>query len=803
MIRNYLKQAWRSLVKSKTHSFLNIIGLSVGLTCFALIALWVNDEWSYDKFNTNYDRIVRLTGIEKRESGISESAVSSAPMASALKNDYPEVENTVRMDMREELVMHNGQQLLQDGILLTDPSIFDVFSYKLSKGEVHSALSQPYSIILTQSTAKKYFGDNNDPMGKTLVIYMNDSTGKGATYTVTGLMPDPPQNAHFTFSMLGSFKTVEVANPDILTVDGWGDASYYTYLLLKKGVDRKAFSNKISQFYAKYIGDRFETWKPIYFYKLQPLGDIHLHSNLQYEIAATGNAKQVYIFSTIGIFILLLAGINYTNLATARSVSRAKEVGVKKVIGADKRQLIVQYLFESVFTALLALMLSIVICVLLQPFFFQLTGKDISLFSFPLLLLFLVGVTVFLGSLSGIYPAVILSGFKPIGILKGAFKSSNKGIVLRKALVVSQFVITMILVAGIIVINSQLSYIKHKDLGYDKDGLIYLRVHGNTDVINGYNAFKNEVLSNPVVSGATISNSLLGSLGTGGSETVDVNGNPLQVNTSRLRVDADYLKVHGLKLIAGENFSIHAASDSIRPVILNENAITQFGWNDVQSAIGRPFKMGGQDGKVIGVVKDFHFNTLEYLISPLAIYPSGDRFSRITLKADASKASQTIAWLTKTWKKHFPTALLDYSFSEAVQEDQYRAEEKFSTIFLYFSILSLVIACLGLYGLISYTTSQKTKEIGIRKVLGATANGIVAMLSGGFLKLVLVACVIALPVAWFIMNRWLEDFAYRTHISLWMFTVAGLLVLLVALITVSFEAVKAAIANPVKSLRTE
>jgi putative ABC transport system permease protein len=620
---------------------------------------------------------------------------------------------------------------------------------------------------------------------------------------VTGVMPDPPKNAHFTFSMLASFKTVEVANPDVLTVDGWGDASFYTYLLLKKGVDHKALSNKISQFYGKYIGDRFETWRPIYFYKLQPLSDIHLRSNLQYEIAATGNVKQVYIFSTIAIFILLLAAINYTNLATARAVNRAKEVGIKKVVGAGKRQLLLQYLFESVLTAVPALALSLVLSVLLQPFFYKLTGKDLSLFSFPFLLAFLIGVTVFLGFISGIYPAIILSGFKPIGILKEAFKSSTRGIVLRKALVVSQFVITIILVTAIIVINSQMSFIKHKDLGYDKDGLVFLRVHGNTDVINGYTAFKNEVLSNPLVSGGTVSNTLLGSLGSGGSETVDANGNSLQVNTSRLRVDADYLLVHGIRLVAGENFGIHASTDSIRPVMLNENAIKQFGWKDAQTAIGKPFKMGGQPGKVIGVVKDFHFSTLQHLISPLVIYPSGDRFSRITSKADVSKHPQTTAWLDQIWKKHFPSALLDYSFSENVFEEQYHEEGKFSTIFFYFSILSLVIACLGLYGLISYTTTQKTKEIGIRKVLGATANGIATMLSGNFLKLVLFACVIAIPVAWYVMNRWLEDFAYRTHIAWWMFGAAALLVLLVALITVSFEAIKAAAANPVKSLRTE
>ena len=802
MIRNYLKQTWRSLVKNKTYSVLNIVGLSVGLTCFTLIALWINDELSYDKFNTNYDRIVRLTGIEKREAGINESAVSSAPMAKALKDDYPEIENTVRFDMHEELVMHNGQQVLQPGILLTDPSIFDIFTYRITKGNIHSALNEPYSIILTRSTAKKYFGEA-DPMGKVLVIYMNDSTGRGAPYTVTGVMPDPPKNAHFTFSMLASFKTVEVANPDVLTVDGWGDASFYTYLLLKKGVDHKALSNKIAQFYGKYIGDRFDIWRHIYFYKLQPLRDIHLRSDLQYEIAATGNAKQVYIFSTIAIFILLLAGINYTNLATARSVNRAKEVGIKKVVGAGKRQLLLQYLFESVFTGILAFGLSVTLSVLLQPFFYQLTGKDLSLFSYPLLLAFLVGVTVLLGLISGIYPAIILSGFKPIGILKGAFKSSNKGIVLRKALVISQFVITIILVTGIIIISSQMSYIKHKDLGYDKDGLIFLLVHGNTDVINGYNAFKNEVLSSPLVFGATVSNTLLGSLGSGGSETVDANGNPLQVNTSRLRVDADYFKVHGIKLIAGQNFGIHAGTDSVRPIILNENAIRTFGWKDPGTAIGKSFIMGGQPGKVIGVVKDFHFSTLQHLISPLVIFPSQDRFSRITLKVDVSKLPQTTVWLEKTWKKHFPSALLDYSYSENAFEDQYREEAKFSTIFFYFSILSLLIACLGLYGLISYTTIQKTKEIGIRKVLGATANGIAAMLSGSFLKLVSVACVIAMPVAWYIMNRWLEDFAYRTHIAWWMFGIAGILVLVIALITVSFEAIKAAIANPVKSLRTE
>ena len=393
--------------------------------------LWVNDELNYDKFNTNYDRIYRLVSVEKRTTDVTESAMTSAPMAKALLSDYPEVENTVRMKMREEIVTYKNQQVLQPGILLTDPSFFNVFSYHLVKGNAATALREPFSLVLTESSARKYFGDK-DPVGKTLLLNMYDSTGYGANYTITGVMPDPPKNAHFTFNMLASFKTIEVVHPEVLTVDGWGDGSFYTYLLLKKGIDGKIFSNKISLFYGKYIGDLFKFWSPIYSYRLQSLSNIHLHSNLQNEIAANGSITQVYIFFTIGIFILLLAGINYTNLATARSAGRAKEVGIKKVVGAGKQQLIFQYLSESVFTAIVALLLSFLLCALLQQLFYQITGKELSLFSYPLLISFLIAVTVFLGIISGIYPALVLSAFKPASVLKGSFKSSDKGILLRK-----------------------------------------------------------------------------------------------------------------------------------------------------------------------------------------------------------------------------------------------------------------------------------------------------------------------------------------------------------------------------------
>ncbi len=803
MIKNYLKQTWRSLTKNKIFSILNIGGLAAGLTCFAFIALWVSDEISYDKFNKNYDRIVRLISTEKTESGISESAVSSAPMAKALKTDYAEVENSVRLRMREEIITYKNQQVLQPGILLTDPSFFNVFNYQITTGNVATALNEPYSIILTESTAKKYFGDT-DPMGQTLMMNMYDSNSYGASYKVTGVMPDPPKNAHFTFNMLASFKTIEVANPDVLTVDGWGDNSFYTYLLLKKGVDAKAFSAKITQFYGKYIGELYNIWKSIYFYKLQPVADIHLRSNLQYEIGSNGNITQVYIFSTIGIFILLLAAINYTNLATARAAGKAKEIGIKKVVGAGKKQLILQYLSESVFTAIIALLLSFLFSFLLQPFFLDVTGKNLSSFSSPLLLIFLLVVTIFLGVLSGIYPATILSAFKPAVVLKGAFKSSDKGIVLRRTLVLSQFIITIILITGIVIIYSQMSYIKHKDLGFNKDALLFLKVHGNADVIKGYGAFKNELKNNTLVSGITTSNSMIGSgLSSGVSETIDNNGAPLQVNTSILRVDGDYFDVYGIKLLSGKGFIPNAVKDTIRQVILNKMAVKKFGWVNNESAIGKPFKMGDKRGIVVGVTNDFHFNSLQQDIEPLTIYPLEGHFSRITLKVDIKKASQVITSLENTWKKHFSSALFDYDFLSQQIKGKYQSEERFSKIFLCFSILSILLACLGLYGLISYAVVQKTNEIGVRKILGATAKSIALMLSKDYLKLVGLAFIIATPIAWFTMNKWLQDFAYRTTITWWMFAITGITVVFIALVTVSFQAIKAAIANPVKSLRNE
>jgi putative ABC transport system permease protein len=805
MIKNYFTIAFRNITKNKGYALLNILGLSVGLTCFAFITLWVTDEISYDRFNEKADRIVRVTGKISTASEVFEQAVSPVPMAQALKTDYPEVENTVRLTKHDAVVKYGDQQYQEDGIILTDPSFFDVFSYRLKEGDAKKALSEPYTIILTESMAKKYFG-NSDPINKSLTLLLYDSTGKGTPYKITGVIPDPPKNAHFTFNCLASFKTVEVANPELITQEGWGNNSYYTYLLLKDKADLGKLQSRLPDFAERHIGKKMKEGQMRVEYILQPLQGIHLNSHLRYEIAPTGSMQYIYIFSAIGIFILLIAGINYMNLSTAHAVRRAKEVGVKKVLGAAKWQLVLQYITEAIMITLFSLLLAFVFTSLLNPLLQQVSGKQLSIFHSPSLIALLFFVSLLLGILSGLYPAFFITAYKPVNVLKGSFKSSSGAVWLRKTLVVVQFTISVVLIVGILVVSSQLSYIKHKDLGYQKDALISLKVNGNDDVIQGFAAFKNALLTNTLVSGVTTSNSLLvGGLGNSSASTVTGDGKPVTSNIYRLKIENDFIDVYGITLVAGRNFSTHAEADSTA-FLLNEAAVKSFQWGTAEKAIGKPFSRGGYKGHVIGIVKDFHFNSLQHTVEPLVMqvrYGAAGRFSQITVKADMKKPAESIAWIEKNWKKYFPGALMEYGFIDKKLNDQYQAEDRFGRFFFYFSVLSLLIACLGLFGLTAYATQQRTKEIGIRKILGASITGITALLSKDFLKLVLIAFVLAVPISWFTMYTWLQDFAYRITISWWVFAVAGIVAFLVALFTIGFQAIKAAMANPVKNLRTE
>ena len=802
MFKKFSLLSFRNLAKHKSFTLLNITGLAAGLTCFIFIASWIQDELSYDTFNSKADRIVRVVSKSTTPSETFSQAVTGVPLANALKTDFPEVENTVRFEQKGAIVKYGNNQSDESGIILTDPSFFNVFDYHLLQGNVNTALSDPYNIILTQSMARKYFG-NNDPMGKALLIYLYDSTGRGALYKVTGVIPDAPKNAHFTFNFLVSFKTFETYAPEAAAE--WDKNDFYTYLLLRNKSSIKKIEARLPAFAERHTEKYMREANTHLDFSLQPLTSIHFNSHLRYEIAPTGSMENIYIFSTIGIFILLIACINYMNLATARASERAKETGVKKVLGAQKIQLIFHHLGEALVVTFTSFLVALLLAAILQPVFKELSGKELWLFHSPVLLLLLFAITLILGILSGIYPAFLITAYKPAEVLKGKLTSTSGGVQLRKSLVVLQFTITIILIAGILVINSQLSYIQHKDLGYKKDALLTLKTNGNTDVIENYEAFKNAVLSKPLVTGITTSNAILaGGLGNRGVTTVSGNGDRITSILYNLKADENYINVYGMKIVAGRNFYSNITADSAS-YIINEAAVKSFGWKNAEDAINKPFSATGKEGRVIGVVKDFHFNSLHQQVEPLVIMPrlANQRFSQISVRIAMNDPQQAIHWIADNWEKNFPSALLEYSFMDKKLNDQYLAENRFSKFFLCFSILSLIIACLGLFGLTAFTVRQRVKEIGIRKVLGASVSGITTMLSTDFLKLVFISAIIAVPVAWYVMNKWLQDFAYRINIEGWVFVVAGLAALLIALLTISFQSIKAAIANPVKSLRTE
>ena len=510
-------------------------------------------------------------------------------------------------------------------------------------------------------------------------------------------------------------------------------------------------------------------------------------------------------------YFLQLACSSFCSLVSIMSILQQrdlhrgqKKLASKKVSGARKQQLIFQYITEAVLTSVLAFLFALVFSWFLKPVFAQLSGKDIELFSNPSLLLFLLAVTVFLGAVSGIYPAMVFSGFKPIQVLKGTFQTSRKGIALRKSLVVIQFIITIVLVTAIIIIYSQLSYIERKDLGYNPDGLIVMRVHGNTELIRKYEIFKNDLLNSPLIKGVTTSNSLpFGGFDSQKATTVDESNKPVWVDIPSLRADPNYIIVYGIQFAAGSNYRLRSKDDTIVQLVINEEAVKKIGWKNPQSALGKPMSFTGQKGEVVGVIKNFHFNALKEVIEPMVMVPTQNYFSRITIKSDTERPRQTIDWLEKTWKKHFPHLLLDYDFLTDQRANQYKSEARFSKIFTSFSIISLLIASLGLYGLVAYTTSQKRKEIGIRKVLGATPNRIAFMLSFDFLKLIVVASLVAIPASGMIMQGWLQNFAYRTEIAWRMFAIAFFAGMLVAIGTVGFKAITAAMTNPADSLKTE
>lgn len=800
MIKYYIKIALRNLTRRRIYSLINTSGLALGMACSFLILLYVQDELSFDEFHKNPDQVYRLVELVEQDGKVMEESASSPyPVAPAIKTDYPDIAITriFRLQTQKPLITWGDKKFYEERFFFADSTALGVLTFPLLIGNPKEVLKEPYSVVLTENTARKYFGDE-DPIGKSLVFEDRFQ------FKVTGVLQNIPTNSHLQLDFLASFAHEEYVLPGYGYSQNWLRNWYwnpcYTYLRLPPGLDAEELGAQFPDFVDKYYPGSI---KGMISHYLQPVVDIHLDSHIDNELQANSSGLYVYVFSVVAIFILLIACINYMNLSTARSTNRAREIGIRKVVGSYRPQLIFQFLGESVLISLLSLLIAVGLMELLLPAFNTLSGKAIpSVFDTdPGTLLGWVGISLAVGILAGGYPAFYLSRFRPTEVLKGLFKSSSSGIFLRRSLVVLQFVISTILIAGTLIVNDQLTFIRNKDLGFNKDQVVVLPMRG-TDLRRQYESLKRELLTGPDVVNVTATSDLFGR--SGGTLVKPFYAEGLAEN-ERLHwpgfaVDHDFLDAMDMEIVTGRGFSRDFATDDSAAFVLNEAGVRALGWDD---PIGRQFTQGRQRGVVIGVAKDFNLFSLHRNISPAAMFIQPNWFDYVLVRIRPGQVGVSLDFLETKWAEFSPQRPFEYTFLDENFEVLYNAEKNLSTLFSYFTILAIFIACLGLLGLTSFSTELRTKEIGIRKVLGATVTKLLALLSKDFVKLVLVANLIAWPMAWYAMSRWLQNFAYRIDIDWWVFVQAGGLALIVALLTVSAQAIRAAMANPVDSLRYE
>ena len=812
MFRNHLKLAWRGLIKRPGYSALNIFGLTAGITCCLLIFHYVGYERSYDRFQQNAGRIVRLRLDDYQQGRLAwQSATVYPAIAPTMKKEFPEVEQFGRL-IDANILMTNVEKSIkfnENKGYYADPSMLHMLDIRLTEGDPATALDGPDKLLLSATTARKYFG-NEDPLGKHLKGLERGST---QDYQVTGVFRDYPGNSHLIINHLVSYATLakiartEWHDSTDITETSWGWYDYYGYVQLKPGVDWHELEAKLPAFCDRHMNNReFEKKHNIRAeVHLIPIPDIHLYSNYNQEAEVNGNGKAVSFLFLIAFLIIGIAWVNYTNLATARSLERAKEVGLRKVLGAIRIDLVLQFLTESFLLNMLALALATGAAFLLAPSFSALVGSDAGSFTLPLPYLLGVLGIFFLGSfLSGIYPAFILSGYHPITVLKGMFRNSTRGQVLRKSLIIGQFAVSVILITGTILIYQQVQYMRRQQLGANINQTLV--VGGAITVQDStyqsiYQPFKTEVLRQPGVQSVTASSSVMGQeiYWTNSISRLD---DPGQSKTMYIMgVDYDFIRAYGLRLAAGRSFSQQFGTDN-KSVLLNETAATLYGFKTATEAVGKKLLIN-DTSTIIGVIADYHQQGLRQAINPMLIRLLPNFESYYSVKFTTQDPHATVAAIKSAWDRYFPRDPFTYFFLDESFSQQYKADTRFGETFGLFATLAILIACFGLLGLSAYNVLQRTKEIGIRKVLGATERSLVFLLSREFLVLVLLALIIAIPVCWTVMHSWLEDYAYRISIEWWVFLMGGMVALLIALGTVGFQALRAASANPVKSLRTE
>ncbi len=789
MIKNYLLVAFRNLWRHRGFSAINILGLTVGLTAFYLIFLYVRFELTYDHFHTKADRIFRIVADIKTPTETRKVDGPAWAVGPHLPGEFPEVEAAVRISPNDLLVRRGDVHFQETNSLFADSNFFTMFDFPLKYGDPKTALKEPYSIVLSETAAKKYFGDAN-PVGEHVLL-----TILGWNAVITGVMRDLPENTMIQGDMIVSMTTIS-QKVDSTRDNDWQNYGLKTYVMLRPGTDYKRFQSRLPAFLEKLDGREMRESQDFPTLLLEPVKDIHMYSTR--DDNKTGNIGKIYILSAIALFILLIACFNFVNLTTARSTERAKEVGIRKVIGAKRNQLARQFIGESVILCLIAWILTLALSTLLLPMFNSLSGKTLH----PGYFLELLGLAMAIGLLAGIYPALVLSSYRPVAVLKGRFTTGSKGTLLRKALVVAQFTISITLMIGTIVVYAQMTFMRKADLGYNKDQKIIIDTEGDPN----RDAFRNSLTGLPHIRSVTMSGLIPGKeqFPQALSRIQNVRGEMQSSNLDVFFVDFDFIPEYQMKMLAGRAFNKTYGTDTTQAMIVNESALKLFGYTRPDQILGQKFDQWGRQGTIIGVVKDFHLHSLQEAIQPMTMRIEPQGCYLVTVNVDAgANIPGILKAIESAWHAAFPVRPFSYYFLDEFFDRQYRNDERFGNIFLDFAVLAILISCMGLLGLASYSTLQRRREIGIRKVLGASTRAIVQLLTTDFVRLVALSFVLATPLAAYFMHHWLEGFAYRTSLTWWMFIIAGLTALIIAMLTVCYQALKAAIANPVKSLRTE
>jgi putative ABC transport system permease protein len=796
MLQNYLKIALRNLLKNRVYSFINILGLAIGMAVVLLISLFIYDEYSYDRFNKNFDSIYRLTEFQKQEDGFHLVAVTPGLLANALKKDFAEIEQTLRIGQQGGLIQNDDKRLETNNILVVDPTLFSIFDFPLAKGSTHKLFENPDEVVLTEKSAAILFGKDwakQEVIGKMVTL----QSFQKFPLKVVGIAKNLPANTHIQAEVFLPFKLLEKYDEWSMK---WNSNSFHTYIKLSKKTNIQNFEGKLMGVLKKYKDDADTK---VY---LQPLSDVYLKSKFDFQTdwGKRSDIFYVYLFITVGLIVLSIAVFNFVNLATARATQRAKEVGVRKIVGAGKSNLILQFLTEALFIVSIATFLAIILTDLALPTLNQLSNKSLFIPFIQPLFWVLVGIFIVLMTiLSGLYPSFILSSYSPTKVLKGIF-IINSGKNLRNSLVVGQFSFSMILIVCTITVYNQLTYIQNKNLGFDKEHLMYFRLKG--DLKEKSMMLKNEISKLSSIESASVTTNSL--VDVSNSSGIEWEGQIQKTNflITQINTDPDFIRTIGAKMISGRNFSNQFArdtSDKIGTYLLNETAVHKMGWT-AQSALGKKVKFWGFEGEVVGVVKDFHFQPLNFKIEPFIFrYRPKEFYFNLLVKTKPSNLKRAIEGISNIYKKYEANYPISYGFVNQDLEKQYTNDRRTGSIVLIFSVLAIIISCMGLFGLVTFTATQRIKEIGIRKVLGASVIQIVRLLSKDFLRLVILGIVIASPIAYWAMDKWLQDFAYRVDISWWIFALAGIVAIVIALLTVSYQSIKAALANPVKSLRTE